>query len=157
MGLALSRTAEARWLVAFAHWGTTHHAVESVQRRGAQRFAAADCDLVIGHGPHLAQPVEIVDDMPVFYPLGNFILGTPGRYSDDTPGISVPALTELTAMGFRAAKLRCLLTENREVDFRPRICEQAVAAVLLPDLLTEIDLVRESTLASVTAGSQIGR
>ncbi len=31
-------------------------------------------DAVIGHGPHLLRPIEIYDDKPIFYSLGDFIL-----------------------------------------------------------------------------------
>ena len=157
LGLDLSRAAGASWLVAFVHWGTNYHAVESEQRRWAQRFADAGYDLVIGHGPHLAQPLEFVDGMPVVYSLGNFVFGTPGRYSDQAPGISVLASTGLTAAGFQTARLTCLLTDNRVVDFRPRPCEQAEAAMALTDLQSDIDLVRRVASPALTAGSRNGR
>jgi len=46
----------------------------------------ADIDLVILHGPHVVQPVEVVNGTPVFWSLGNLVsgMGEPGRgkYSD---------------------------------------------------------------------------
>ncbi len=45
-----------------------------------------DVDLVVVHGPHVVQPMEIVRGTPVFWSLGNFVsgMGVPGRgrYSD---------------------------------------------------------------------------
>ena len=46
----------------------------------------SDVDLVLVHGPHVVQPMEVVRSTPVFWSLGNFVsgMGTPGRgrYSD---------------------------------------------------------------------------
>lgn len=139
-GRDLGRAAGARWLVAFVHWGTNYRAIDGEQRRWAQRFANAGYDLVVGHGPHLAQPIDFVDGMPVFYSLGNFVFGTPGRYSDDTPGISLLVTTELTDEGFRRATLTCLLTDNDQVAFRPRRCigtqAETTLSMLHPDIRT---------------------
>jgi poly-gamma-glutamate synthesis protein (capsule biosynthesis protein) len=49
-------------------------------------LAESDPDLVVIHGPHTIQPLEIVNGVPVFWSLGNFTsgMGTPnrGKYSD---------------------------------------------------------------------------
>ncbi|HJN93304.1 MAG TPA: CapA family protein, partial [Dehalococcoidia bacterium] len=109
-GIDLRRASSARWLVAYVHWGANHRAIDAEQRRWAQRFADAGYDLVIGHGPHLAQPIEFVDGMPVFFALGNFVFGTPGRYNEQAPGLSMLVGTVITEDGFRRATLTCLLT-----------------------------------------------
>lgn len=48
--------------------------------------AAGGVDLVVIHGPHVVQPVEVVNGAAVFWSLGNFVsgMGVPGRgrYSD---------------------------------------------------------------------------
>ena len=137
-GRDLGRAAGARWLVAFVHWGTNYRTIDGEQRLWAQRFANAGYDLVVGHGPHLAQPIEFVDGMPVFYSVGNFVFGTPGRYSDAAPGISLLVTTELTQEGFRRATLTCLLTDNDEVAFRPRHCRETQAEAALGALHPEI-------------------
>lgn len=40
----------------------------------AHRFIDMGADAVVGHGPHLLRPIEIYDDKPIFYSLGDFIL-----------------------------------------------------------------------------------
>lgn len=51
-----------------------------------QILAGSDVDLVLIHGPHTIQPLEIVNGTPVFWSLGNFVsaMGTPsrGKYGD---------------------------------------------------------------------------
>ncbi|MXY78939.1 MAG: CapA family protein [Chloroflexi bacterium] len=139
-GIALARAAGARWVVAFVHWGENYTAVDEAQRRAARRFAAAGYDLVVGHGPHHAQPVELIGSMPVFYSLGNFVFGTPGRYGPDAPGYSLLLTTPVGADGIRAAELRCLLTDNRRVRFQPRLCPSAEARAMLAALHPDVEL-----------------
>lgn len=48
--------------------------------------AGADIDMVVHHGPHVIQPLEIVNGTPVFWSTGNMISGmglaNSGRYTD---------------------------------------------------------------------------
>ncbi len=49
-------------------------------------LAQTPVDLVVMHGPHTVQPMEIVDGVPVFWSLGNLVSGMGvegrGKYSD---------------------------------------------------------------------------
>ncbi len=40
----------------------------------AHRLIDMGADAVVGHGPHLLRPIEIYNDKPIFYSLGDFIL-----------------------------------------------------------------------------------
>ncbi len=40
----------------------------------AHRCIDLGADAIIGHGPHLLRPIEIYNDKPIFYSLGDFIL-----------------------------------------------------------------------------------
>lgn len=62
------------YIVTLLHWGTEYHATPSnVQRRDARRLIDAGADVIIGHHPHVIQPVETYRDKYIFYSLGNFI------------------------------------------------------------------------------------
>lgn len=62
------------YLVVFAHWGEEYKDEEnSAQRRQGRSFVDAGADLVIGHHPHVVQPVEIYKGAAIFYSLGNFL------------------------------------------------------------------------------------
>ncbi len=130
---ARARSEGARWLVAFVHWGANYSEVRDRQRVLAGFFAESGYDLVVGHGPHVAQPIEVVDGMPVLHSLGNFVFGTPGRFSERFPGYGLVATTVLDGRGLVELRLRCLLVDNDRVAFRPRPCpEQEAHAVLHP-------------------------
>ena len=63
-------------LIAYMHGGVeydTKH--DGHQERFAQYFINKGADIVIGSHPHRLQGCEMIDDVPVFYSLGNFIFG----------------------------------------------------------------------------------
>ena len=136
-----AREAGARWLVAFVHWGENYRQIVHAQRRQAALLADAGYDLAIGHGPHVAQPVEVVAGMPLVYSLGNFVFGTPGRFTQAAPGIGLMAVTAFGPDGLEALRLHCIRTDNDEVAFQPRPCApgeaDAALRALHPDIVVE--------------------
>jgi poly-gamma-glutamate capsule biosynthesis protein CapA/YwtB (metallophosphatase superfamily) len=59
------------------HWGVPYDREPSAEDRAKARIAV-DCgaDVVIGHHPHVVQPVEIYHGRPIFYSVGNFAFGS---------------------------------------------------------------------------------
>ena len=139
-GAKLAREAGARWLVAFVHWGSNYADVQGSQRAQAGRFVEAGYDLVIGHGPHVQQPIELLEGVPIVYSLGNFVFGTPGRFSDEFPGFGLAVTSTLDARGFTRLSVRCIRTDNDIVGFRPRPCSESEASRVLPALHPDIRL-----------------
>lgn len=76
---ALRRTIQAATpyadlIVASVHWGSEYTTtVTNAQRELARDLAAAGVDIVIGHHPHVVQPIEQIDSTLVFYSLGNTV------------------------------------------------------------------------------------
>lgn len=61
-------------VIVSVHWGLEYAAQpEPWQVRLAHRMVVAGADLVVGHHPHVAQPVERYRDRSIAYSLGNFI------------------------------------------------------------------------------------
>ena len=133
-GKALATAAGAKWVVAFVHWGKNYQPVEKKQQQFAAMFAAADYSLVIGHHPHFAQPVEIVQGMPVLYSLGNFTFATPGRFTGFAPGYGLVARTVFQPSGAIKITLTCIVTDNDVVKFQPIPCSSAEATRLFSTL-----------------------
>ena len=66
-------------LIVSMHWGTEYtHTPTETQEELAQLLADLDVDLVIGHHPHVIQPVQWIDDTLVYYSLGNLISAQDG-------------------------------------------------------------------------------
>ncbi|MAZ30301.1 hypothetical protein CL655_03395 [bacterium] len=56
------------------HWGTEYELLpDAIQQQLVSVFAKTGVDVVIGHHPHVVQPIERVDDTLVFYSLGNTV------------------------------------------------------------------------------------
>jgi poly-gamma-glutamate synthesis protein (capsule biosynthesis protein) len=67
-------SARSDFQLVYVHWGTEYVSVHnSRQREAAERFVEAGADVVIGHHPHVVQDIELIDGVPVFYSLGNYI------------------------------------------------------------------------------------
>jgi poly-gamma-glutamate synthesis protein (capsule biosynthesis protein) len=76
--IARARRAGADVVVVCVHWGSERTQAPSAFQRGlAQELIAAGADCILGHHPHVLQPVEKVESGGrtglVFYSLGNFI------------------------------------------------------------------------------------
>ena len=71
-------------VVVSMHWGNEDQFVQSVeQKRLAGVISAAGADVIIGHHPHVIQPIQYIDkpeggETLVVYSLGNFISGQKG-------------------------------------------------------------------------------
>ncbi|MGH9902217.1 MAG: CapA family protein [Pyrinomonadaceae bacterium] len=81
-------------LVASFQWGISSSTeVADYQRTLARAAVDAGADLVIGHGPHMVQPVEVYRGKPVFLSLANFVFDWPKmRKSPD--GLMVRAVVK---------------------------------------------------------------
>ena len=125
-GLDLARRAGATKVIAFVHWGDNYAAVDDSQRTWGRTLAEAGYDLVVGTGSHTTQLVEIISGTPVFYGLGNFVFGAPGRFDTfGQVGIGLVATVGWADAGAGpgSVTLRCLQTDNTEVDYVPRPCD----------------------------------
>ncbi len=66
-------------IVVFAHWGNEYqNSPDIVQRQWAQLFIDLGATVIVGHHPHVVQPLEAAMSsdgriVPVYYSLGNFI------------------------------------------------------------------------------------
>lgn len=62
------------YVIVVLHWGAEYQTIPSpIQRIKAKKLINAGCDAIIGHHPHVIQPMGYIDNKPVFYSLGNFI------------------------------------------------------------------------------------
>jgi poly-gamma-glutamate capsule biosynthesis protein CapA/YwtB (metallophosphatase superfamily) len=72
---AVSRAAdEADIVIVTVHWGDEGSPVpNSGDRLRARAMIESGATVILGHHPHRLQPLEIVDGIPVFWSLGNFV------------------------------------------------------------------------------------
>ena len=72
-------------LMVAMHWGEeyTHTPVEE-QKQIANDLAMLGVDIIIGHHPHVIQPIDFIDNTMVIYSLGNFIASQKGAVEKHT-------------------------------------------------------------------------
>ncbi len=64
-------------IIGFMHWGTVEYLVEPEDWEVAFAHDMADwgCDLIVGGHAHILQRMEVYNDVPIFYSMGNFCYG----------------------------------------------------------------------------------
>ena len=61
-------------IIAVVHWGVEFMPYPSHQQQmDAMLLASAGTDVIVGHHPHIVQPVKNVKECTVIYSLGNFV------------------------------------------------------------------------------------
>lgn len=119
--------AQADAVIVSVHWGLEYEARPSpTQERLAQAMLDAGADLVVGHHPHVAQPLALSGDRVVAYSLGNFVF-------DQETAQTRPALA-LHAF-FDSAGLRAVQVLPIQAGLRPRLLAPNEAVSLLTRVL----------------------
>jgi len=93
-------------VILFPHWGNNYQWKSNVQAQLATDLLKAGADLIIGHGAHMIQEIEKVNNKWIVYSIGNFMFNSPGRYKKlKAPPyslvarlIAIPRQTKLTVM-----------------------------------------------------------
>lgn len=67
-------------IVIYPHWGRERfHYPDPADRELARRLIDSGADLIVGHHPHVVQPMEIYNGKHIIYSVGNFLLSQ-GKY-----------------------------------------------------------------------------
>lgn len=126
-GLVSDSENRADLVIVNVHWGVEYqHVAHPAQRSLARALVESGTDLVIGHHPHVTQGIEIVDGVPVFYSLGNFIFDQ--AFSEATQeGLAV-------RVGIDAQRYAIDLLPFRSIEYQPRWRENADRTRALDDI-----------------------
>lgn len=61
------------FVILYIHWGTeSQEEIDWLQQDQSAVYAKAGVDLIIGDHPHCLQKIDVVENVPVVYSLGNF-------------------------------------------------------------------------------------
>ena len=67
-------TANSDIQIVYVHWGEEYSEKSSKRQQAtAKVFVKHGADMIVGHHPHVVQEIGLVDGVPVFYSLGNYI------------------------------------------------------------------------------------
>lgn len=65
---------EVSFLIVSSHWGIEYKKLFAAsQQKEAHQIIDAGADVILGHHPHVIQPIEIYNNKVIFYSLGNFL------------------------------------------------------------------------------------
>jgi poly-gamma-glutamate synthesis protein (capsule biosynthesis protein) len=105
-------------VVASFHWGSELMTEPKDYQVDLGRLAVdSGASLVVGHHPHVAQPIEIYRGAPIFYSLGNFSFGSYSKRSN----VGLMAVAQFEEDG-RCSQVEVypLNVNNYEIHFSPR-------------------------------------
>lgn len=69
---------QADWVLVSLHSGAEYTSKPTSRTKElAYAFIDAGADAILGHHPHVPHPIEIYEDKPIFYSLGNFAFWQP--------------------------------------------------------------------------------
>ncbi|MBK8986860.1 MAG: CapA family protein [Chloroflexi bacterium] len=124
--IAAAKT-EADAVIVSIHWGLEYEIRPSpTQEQIAQALLDAGADLIVGHHPHVAQPVAVVGAGVVAYSLGNFVFDQ--EMGETRHGLALHAF-------FDADGLRAVQALPIRAGLRPRLLTLDEAAPLLARIL----------------------
>lgn len=126
------------WLIVQLHWGQEMAQIPSPEQRDwASRLADAGADLVLGHHPHVLQSMEVINGVPVFYSLGDFLFSDMYWRGCNEQGKDFVAKMRLHPLSRKTGWAEIELDKQKapKVRFRPAVLTRGLAVV--PDNSTE--------------------
>jgi poly-gamma-glutamate synthesis protein (capsule biosynthesis protein) len=142
--IAISKHRGTGPVVASFHWGAELMTEPKEYQESLARVAIdSGATLVVGHHPHVPQPIDVYKGVPILYSLGNFAFGS---YSKKAP-YGLMAKAEFDEDG-RCTMLEVypLNTDNTRVAFSPRPVTGLEGKRVFDSLVKGIDLSQASVL-----------
>jgi poly-gamma-glutamate synthesis protein (capsule biosynthesis protein) len=101
------------------HWGAEMERLpKPYQINLAKTLIDAGADLIIGHHPHILQPIEIYRGKPIFYSIGNFAFGSM-VFNRPQEGMAI-GVSQQASSDKITYRITPLNVQNSEVKFFPR-------------------------------------
>ena len=136
-------------IVVSAHAGIEYeHVPADSVRQAYRRYIVEGADLVLGHHPHVIQPVEHYGDGLIFYSLGNFVFAsrTQRHHATDARLYGMMARIVIRDRRLKGAEIVPLWVNNSEgwtladgsylprTEFTPKVLEAGFAREFFKDL-----------------------
>jgi hypothetical protein len=67
-------------IIVICHWGVDFKPPTNEQIKLATILTQAGADLIIGHGAHTIQPIQIINQKPIVFGIGNAVFNSDGEY-----------------------------------------------------------------------------
>lgn len=121
-------------VIVVIHWGTEYQLVNNQrQQLLGHAFIDAGADMIIGHHPHVVQNIEIYNERPIFYSLGNFIFDQ--YFSTDTQeGLTLGIQITDDGIAYQLIPVSIVksqaqfMSDERKVEWLSRLAERSAEA-----------------------------
>ena len=122
------------WVILQLHWGQEMSQLPSpAQRALAARLIEAGADVIIGHHPHVLQPVEYIQGKPVAYSLGNFLFSAMFWRGTKPDGERFASKLRLHPLSRKTAWAEITLSPGRPVTLQMRLARLNQRGCIVPD------------------------
>lgn len=102
LGLISEYDKQCDVLFVSVHWGIEYsNEITEEQQEFAHMLSDNGADIILGHHPHVLQPIERYNNSMIFYSLGNFLF----YKMDDYAGMTAIFEIEVDKNGFKSGKL----------------------------------------------------
>lgn len=112
------------YIIFYPHWGRNYQWHDKKQSRLARELIASGIDLILGHGAHMMQEVDRIDNHWCAYSLGNFMFNSVGRYKK----LQAPPYSYIATLNIQpnadeyklSLKLYPIVSNNLITHYQPR-------------------------------------
>lgn len=116
------------FVIFYPHWGSNYKWREEEQIKISNELISCGVDLIIGHGAHMIQEVEKINEKWIIYSIGNFMFNSPGRYER----MKAPPYSFISSLNISLSKnkfdlfikLYPIVTDNKLTNYQPRFLNQ---------------------------------
>jgi poly-gamma-glutamate capsule biosynthesis protein CapA/YwtB (metallophosphatase superfamily) len=127
--MAIRASHKDAFIIAYPHWLENYRWKSESQTELAQALIDAGADIVIGHGTHMFQEMEVYKGKWIIYSIGNFMFNSPGRYRKKKKAHpysqAVMMEIEKTGKGYQCSlRLYPIQSDNARTHYQPRLVNQ---------------------------------
>lgn len=112
------------FVILFPHWGDNYSWHHEDQAQKAEELLKSGIDMIMGHGSHMIQKFENLDNHLVVYSVGNFIYNFPGHYEKfkvSPYSYVAKFVVSLVNNNFDLLlRLYPIFTDNKTTNYQPR-------------------------------------
>ncbi len=146
-------------IVVMVHWGIPYERSPLEDDRAkARRFIDLGADVVIGHHPHILQPMEIYKGRPILYSVGNFAFGSGNSKAESI----------LPSIRFHKSSIEMdifpVYVQNRDprLNYQPKVMSGTSGRATIDRLLSmstdlQCEIERHDYCLHLSIGSELGQ
>ncbi len=127
----------------YIHWGEEYKTLHRANdEKLAKSLVALGADAIIGHHPHVTQDIQLINGVPIFYSLGNFIFD---QYFSQAvqEGYLLQLIIDGSDLGFEIIPISSVGTLSQPAVMHPKDYERFLSA-----LATQSDSVLQTHILS---------